>query len=53
MTDYDFKNTASEYIDIVVDHLCLVAKDEGLPTSDTDMLKIIEHLVRMKIEGVE
>lgn len=53
MTSQDFKDTVSEYMDIVVDHLCQVAKDENLPTSETDMLKIVEYIVRMKIEGVE
>lgn len=53
MTEKDFRDSVSEYIDIMVKHLQDVAKEENLPTSEDDMLKIVEHLVRMKIEGVE
>ena len=53
MTDLDFKNSVSEYIDILTDHCVQVAKDMGQPTSEMDMLKIIEVLVKLKIEGVE
>lgn len=53
MVDKDFKDTVSEYIDILVDHCRQTAKELDLPTTEQDMLKIVEHLVKMKIEGVE
>lgn len=53
MTNQDFNQTVSEYINIMVDHLCQVAKDEKLPTTEDDMLKIVEYMLRMKTEGVE
>lgn len=62
-TSQDFKQAVSEYIDIMVDHirqaaimvdhLRQAAKEENLPTSETDMLKIVEYIIRMKIEGIE
>jgi len=53
MTNKDFKNVVSEYIDTMVEHLIQIAKEENVPTAETDMLKIVEVITRMKIEGVE
>ena len=53
MTNKDFENVVSEYIDTMVEHLIYVAKEENVPTTETDMLKIVEVITRMKIEGVE
>ena len=49
----DFENVVSECIDTMVGHLIYVAKEENVPTTETDMLKIVEVITRMKIEGVE
>lgn len=53
MTRKDFKNVVSEYIDTMVEHLIYTAEEENVPTTETDMLKIVEVITRMKIEGVE
>jgi uncharacterized protein YaaR (DUF327 family) len=53
MTNKDFKNVVSEYIDTMVEHLVYTAEEEDVPTTETDMLKIVEVITRMKIEGVE
>lgn len=52
-TSQEFRQAVSEYVDIVVNHLRQIAEEENLPTSETDMLKIVEYIMRMKIEGVE
>lgn len=53
MTNKDFQKTVSEYIDIMIEHTRQVAADQNVPTTELDMLKIVEHLIRMKIDGVE
>ncbi len=53
MTNKDIKNVVSEYIDTMVEHLIQIAEEENVPTTETDMLKIVEVITRMKIEGVE
>ncbi len=53
MTNKDFKNVVSEYIDTMVEHLIQIAKVEKVPTTETDMLKIVEVITRMKIEGAK
>lgn len=52
-TSQEFRQAVSEYVDIVVNHLRQIAEEENLPTSETDMLKIVEYIIRVKIEGVE